>query len=75
MAVGSNVDEALGFCTKYLKLYPHSKQRIWDHDEEMQDSSEFLVGVGKSVNFTQEEVNQIHDYVIMKSVYTAELYG
>ena len=35
MAVGYNVDKALGFCTKYFKLYPHSKRRIWDNEEEL----------------------------------------
>ena len=35
MVARYNVDKALGFCTEYFKLYPHSKRRIWDHDEEM----------------------------------------
>ena len=35
MATGYNVDEALGFCTKYFKFYPHSKRRMWDEEEEL----------------------------------------
>ena len=75
MAAGYNIDEALGFCIKYFKLYPHSKQRIWNHNEEMQDSSKKIISLGKSVTLNEDEMNQIHDYVIKNSVYTAKLYG
>ena len=70
MASRYNMDKVLGFCTQYFKLYPYSKQRIWNHDEEMQVNSKFLVGHGKSDTLKQDEVNQIHDYVIKNSVYS-----
>ena len=37
MASGYNIDEALNFCTEYFKLYPHSKRRLWDDEEELRD--------------------------------------
>ena len=37
-------DEALGFCTEYLKMYPHTRRRIWDDEEELGDCGELLEG-------------------------------
>jgi hypothetical protein len=30
MASGYMVDESLGFCTEFFKLYQHTKRRIWE---------------------------------------------
>jgi hypothetical protein len=37
MASGYMYDEALGFCTKYFTLYPHTRHHIWDVNEEEAD--------------------------------------
>ena len=44
MASGYNIDESLGFCTEFFRLYPHSKRRIWDADEELRECGEKLMG-------------------------------
>ena len=73
MAVGYNVDKALGFCIEYFKLYPHSKRRIWDNEEELRDARHSPEGASKKVLLTRNEVDQIHNYVISNSVYIVEL--
>ena len=74
MASGYNIDESLGFCTEFFQLYPHSKRRIWDANEELCDSGEKLMRACKEVRLSREEVKQIHHYMITHSAYTSELY-
>ena len=49
MALDYNIDDSLGFCTEFFQLYPHSKRRIWDVDEELRDAREKLMGACKEV--------------------------
>lgn len=49
MAHGYAADEALGFCTEYFDLYPHSTRRMWDPDEELGVSGELLLGGHRNV--------------------------
>ena len=65
MATSYNVDEALGFCTKYFKLYPHSKRRLWNDEEELRDSSELPEGMCKKLTLLRQEIDQIHEYVVL----------
>ena len=73
MTAGYNVDKVLGFCIEYFKLYVHSKRRIWNDEEELQDAGELPYRACKKVLLTRHEKNQIHNYVINNSMYTAEL--
>lgn len=75
MAEGYATDEALGFCTKYLDMYPHSTRRIWDPKEELRDSGEMVEGAHQSLTISQGELEELHDYIITHSVHTAELLG
>ncbi len=34
MAEGYAIEEALGFCTKYLQDFTTTKQKVWDEKEE-----------------------------------------
>ena len=73
MASSYAVDEALGFCTEYFSLYQHTKRRVWDPEEEMRDSGELLLGTGKFKRLSQDEKEQIREYVVRNSVYTEDL--
>lgn len=73
MAQGYAVDEALGFCTEYFDMYPHSTRRIWDPEEELRDSGELVEGAHHSVTLSHAELEELHDHVITHSVHTAEL--
>ena len=60
-------DEALGFCTEYLKLYPHTRRRIWDDEEELGDCGELLEGKASNRELTSEEQRGIHSWIIRNS--------
>ena len=75
MASGYTDDEALAFATEYFQDFPHSRRRIWDSEEELRDSGELVMGKVKSVTLSLEDVNDIHEYVIRHSEFTAELLG
>ena len=65
-------DEALGFCTEYLKLYPHTRRRIWDDDEELGDCGELLEGKAVHRELTSDERRGIHSWIIRNSEATKE---
>lgn len=73
MAQGYATDEALGFCTEYFDLYPHSTRRMWDLDEELSVSGELLLGAHRSVKLGRRELDQIHEHVISHNIHTSEL--
>ncbi len=61
-------DEALGFITKYLALYPHTRRRIWDANKEEANANEMLNGNGALKMFSIVEMDIIHEHVITKFV-------
>ena len=65
-------DEALGFCTEYLKLYPHTRRRIWDEEEELGDCGELLEGKASNRELTSEERRAIHSWIIRNSEATRQ---
>ncbi len=65
-------DEALGFCTEYLKLYPYTRRRIWDDEEELGDCGEVLEGKAVHRELTSEERRGIHSWIIRNSEATNE---
>ena len=73
MAIGYNVDKALGFYIEYFKLYLHSKRRMWDDEQELRVAGELPQGASRKVSLTRDDIEQIHEYVISNFVYTAEL--
>lgn len=73
MATGYMIEESLGFCTKYFSLYPHTRRRMWDPEEEMRDSGEVLLGRSTPKRLSYQALVHAHDYVIKNSVHTSEL--
>lgn len=73
MASGYMIEESLGFCTEYFALYPHTRRRIWDAEEEMRDSGEVLLGRGTPKRLSYQALLHAHDYVIKHSIHTSEL--
>ena len=65
-------DEALGFCTEYLRLYPFTRRRIWDDEEELGDCGEVLEGKAVKRELTSEERRGIHSWIIRNSESTRE---
>ncbi|KAG0596866.1 hypothetical protein M758_UG290600 [Ceratodon purpureus] len=73
MATGYMVYESLGFCTEYFSLFKHTRRRVWDPEEELRDAGDLLLGAPRQRRLTNQELEQVHDYVICHSMYTAEL--
>jgi hypothetical protein len=73
MASGYVVDKSLGFCTEYFSLYNHTRRRIWDLEQELQETNEVLQGKPKRVKLSLLHMTQIHKYVLSHSVHTTEL--
>ena len=73
MATGYMVEESLGFCTEYFALYPHTRRRVWDPEEEMRDAGEVLLGRGLPKRLTHQALLNVHEYVITHSIHTQEL--
>jgi hypothetical protein len=74
MAQGYVADEALGFCTEYFDMYPHTTRRVWDFEEELCDSGEVLLGAPRRVTLSPKEIEDIHEYVLSHSLLTTELF-
>jgi hypothetical protein len=74
MASGYSVDESLGFCTEYFAIYPHTRRRVWDWEEEQKIEGEVPLGKGTLKRLSDEDLQQIHEYVVEHHVYTAELF-
>ena len=65
-------DGALGFCTEYLKLCPHTRRRIRDEEEELRDCGGLLEGKATNRDLTGEERRGIHSWIIRNSEATKE---
>jgi hypothetical protein len=70
MATRYMYDEVLGFA-----LYPHTRRRMWDSDEEETNNSEFLEGQAQFKKLSAIELEGIHDYIITNFVATKGLIG
>jgi hypothetical protein len=47
---------------------------VWDWEEEQKNKGEVTLGKATLVRLTEQEINQVHEYVITHSVVTIELY-
>jgi hypothetical protein len=65
MAKGYVAEEALGFCTEYLKLHQYTKRHIWEADEEESMRAFVVQGRGRVFNMSAAELERAHTYVIL----------
>ena len=73
MAMGYTWDASLGFITEYLDLYPHTRRRMWDANEEEMVAGEVLQGAATTKTLTGVEQSAIHDYVLHNYEATQDL--
>ncbi len=71
--MGYMYDEALGFCMEYLSLYEHTRRRVWDPEEKAANVDEVLQGGQRKKILMNNEIKQIHEYVLKNSVPTENL--
>jgi hypothetical protein len=74
MASNYMYDKALGFCTEYFALYLHTRDHMWDLNEEEVDIGEVLEGHAQFKKLNAMELEAIHEHVIMNFVATNALY-
>lgn len=58
------MDEALGFCTRYMQGCPLTQQRVWDNKEDPTVNDEIVEGNGQQQALTVELRKQIHKIVL-----------
>ena len=64
IARGYEVEEALGFITKYMANYNIMSQRVWDNEEEPTMVDEILEGKKKSRDLSEDLWNAMHEFVL-----------
>ena len=64
MAQGYNMDEAMGFCTKYMQHYSGSECHVWDDKEEPAMNNEVIEENGQHRLLADELRHWIHEYVL-----------
>jgi hypothetical protein len=64
MVQGYIIDEALGFCTKYMQGCLLTQWRVWDNTEDPAMNGEVLEGNGRHRALTAELRERIHEFVI-----------
>jgi len=64
IAQGYQIEQALGFVTKYMAKYKITSQKIWDDVEEPTMVDEILEGKGKLNMLTEEDRKNMHDFVL-----------
>ena len=64
IAQGYQVEQALGFITKYMSDYNITTRRIWDDKEEPSMVDEILEGKGKPKLLSEELWSAMHAFVL-----------
>ena len=69
IAQGYQVEQALGFITKYMSEYSVTTRRVWDDKEEPSMVDEILEGKGKPKLLSEELRSAMHDFVLDNSAH------
>lgn len=56
--------------TEYFALYPHTRRRVWDWEEEQRNEGELLIGKALVKVLNEKEIDQVYAYVITHLVHT-----
>ena len=67
MSKGYSMQEAMGFCTKYMKDFKNVNRRVWDDDEDERVAGEVLEGNGRRFKLSHKERSAIHAYVLQNT--------
>ena len=67
MCEGYIMQEAIGFCTEYMKDFTNVSRRVWDDDEDERHAGEVLEGNGRRFKLSNEERTAIHAYVLQNT--------
>ena len=67
MAEGYAIQEALGFCTKYMQEFQSTRRRVWDSKEDAGVVDEVFEENGKPRKMTLQFRGWAHNYVINNS--------
>ena len=73
MANGYVAEEALGFCTEYLKLHKHTKRHVWESEEDVSTRATVVEGRGHVFSLSASELGRAHEYVAMHHGSTMEM--
>jgi hypothetical protein len=64
MATRYAIEEALGFCTKYIQKVKSIKRRVWDDKEELTMHDEILEGCGHLRRLGVDLKGWAHSFVL-----------
>ena len=67
MSKGYSMQEAMGFCTEYMKNFKNVNRRVWDDDEDEKVASEVLEGNGFRFKLSYQERSAIHAFVLQNT--------
>ena len=67
IALGYEVEEALGFATKYMADYRATERRVWDSQEEAHMNDEEVECKGMKRLLQEEEHEWMHSFVLENS--------
>jgi len=64
MVKGYALEEALGFCTKYIQGFTTTKERVWDDKEDPNMIDEMFEGNGRLQIMIANLRNMAHSFVL-----------
>ena len=67
MSEGYSMQEAMGFCTEYMKIFKNVNQLVWDDDEDERIADEVLEGNGFRFKLSYQERSVIHAFVLQNT--------
>ena len=66
IAQGYIYDEAIGFVTEHLRLYPQAMRVLWDMDEDG-DNSEVPNGRPRTLTWSESNILVVHKFIMERA--------
>lgn len=73
IANGYAAEEALGFCTEYLKLETYTKRHVWETEEEQGMKGSVVEGRGRVFRLAGQALERAHGYIILHHGFTLDM--
>ena len=67
MSEGYSMQEAMGFCTEYMKDFKNINRPVWDNDKVERVAGEVLEGNGRLFKLLHKQISVIHAYVLQNT--------